>query len=71
MSCHSLSLASRSPYEGILDVVASTGCDLIFIASHGRCSKIGMMLGSVTLKTLTYAHVPVLVSSIGKATAGT
>jgi len=65
--CRSLALPSRSPSQGIVDAAASSGCDLIFMASHGRRTSLGMMLGSVTLKTLTHAQVPVLVSSIGKA----
>ena len=70
VSCESLALASRSPYEGILEAIASSRCDLVFIASHGRRTRVGMMLGSVTLKILTHAHVPILVSSIGKTVAG-
>jgi hemerythrin-like domain-containing protein len=36
---------------------------MIFMASHGRRSKIGMMIGSQTLKVLVNSGVPVLVSA--------
>ena len=37
------------------------GCDLIFMASHGRRGLSGILLGSETQKVLTHAKVPVLV----------
>ena len=42
----------------------SSGCDLIFIASHGHRGIKGLMLGSQTQKVLQHATIPVLVSSI-------
>ena len=42
------------------------GCDLIFMASHGRHGKLGMALVSEMLEVLMNARLPVLVSSIGE-----
>jgi nucleotide-binding universal stress UspA family protein/hemerythrin-like domain-containing protein len=57
------SVVSDSPYEAIIDVARDSACDLIFMASHGRRSQIGMMLGSQTLKVLVHAGIPVLVAA--------
>ena len=61
--CDSTSTVSDSPYRAILATAADAGCDLIFMASHGRRSNIGMMLGSQTLKVLVNTEIPVLVSA--------
>lgn len=49
------------PYEAIIDACASCGCDLIFMASHGRRGFSALLLGSETQKVLTHSKVPVLV----------
>jgi nucleotide-binding universal stress UspA family protein/hemerythrin-like domain-containing protein len=67
--CASASATSDVPYTAIIDAARSAGCDLIFMASHGRRSKIGMMIGSQTLKVLVNADVPVLVSVTAEAQA--
>jgi nucleotide-binding universal stress UspA family protein len=51
----------RTPYEGIVETARKKNCDLIFIASHGRRGLARLVLGSVTLKVLAQAAVPVLV----------
>ncbi|MHA6203584.1 universal stress protein [Dyella soli] len=61
--CDALVRVGATPYEAILEVAHGAGCDLIFMASHGRRSSVGMMLGSQTLKVLTHGELPVLVSS--------
>ena len=61
------SSVSDSPYQAIVDAAREAKCDLIFMASHGRRSNIGMMLGSQTLKVLMNAEIPVLVSSARNA----
>ena len=61
--CDSRSAVSDTPYEAIIAAARDAGCDLIFMASHGRRSNIGMMLGSQTLKVLVHAGLPVLVSA--------
>ncbi|HTZ00068.1 MAG TPA: universal stress protein [Rhodocyclaceae bacterium] len=55
------STVSDVPYEGIIDAAESAGCDLIFMASHGRRGISGLLLGSETQKVLTHSKIPVLV----------
>jgi nucleotide-binding universal stress UspA family protein/hemerythrin-like domain-containing protein len=57
------SSVSDSPYRAIIAAATKAKCDLIFMASHGRRSNMGMMLGSQTLKVLMNSEIPVLVSS--------
>ena len=68
VACESLSTISDSPYLAIIDAARDAGCDLIFMASHGRRSSIGMMLGSQTLKVLVHGGIPVLVSATANPT---
>ena len=57
----SASVVSDIPYEAIIDAAAAAGCDLIFMASHGRRGFSGLLLGSETQKVLTHTKTPVLV----------
>jgi nucleotide-binding universal stress UspA family protein len=50
-----------SPWEEIISAAAAAGCDLIFMASHGRRGVSALVLGSETNKVLTHSKVPVLV----------
>jgi nucleotide-binding universal stress UspA family protein/hemerythrin-like domain-containing protein len=59
--CSALSAVSDKPYEAILEAARNAGCDLIYMASHGRRSNIGMMLGSQTLKVIMQTEIPVLI----------
>ena len=52
---------SFSPYEAIIDTANQSGCDAIFMASHGRRGLSAMLLGSETQKVLTHSTIPVLV----------
>lgn len=61
VDCATLSSVSDAPYEAIIDAAAACGCDLIFMASHGRRGLSGLLLGSETQKVLTHSKVPVLV----------
>jgi nucleotide-binding universal stress UspA family protein/hemerythrin-like domain-containing protein len=61
--CESRTTVSDSPYAAIVAAARDARCDLIFMASHGRRSQLGMMLGSQTLKVLANAGIPVLVSA--------
>jgi nucleotide-binding universal stress UspA family protein len=47
--------------QSILAAAENEHCNLIIMSSHGRSGLSRMFLGSVALKTLTLAHVPVLV----------
>jgi nucleotide-binding universal stress UspA family protein/hemerythrin-like domain-containing protein len=61
--CDSTTAVSDSPARAIIAAAREGGCDLIFMASHGRRSALGMMLGSQTLKVLANAGLPVLVAT--------
>ncbi|MDR2688866.1 MAG: universal stress protein [Azoarcus sp.] len=52
---------SEIPYEAIISAADRHGCDLIFMASHGRRGIAGFILGSETQKVLTHSKTPVLV----------
>lgn len=49
------------PYEAIIDAAERHGCDMIFMASHGRRGFAGLLLGSETQKVLTHTKIPVLI----------
>lgn len=61
VTCDTDTLVSEVPYEAIIDAVDRHGCDLIFMASHGRRGLASLLLGSETHKVLTHSKVPVLV----------
>jgi nucleotide-binding universal stress UspA family protein len=60
--CATVHRVSQSPYEAIIAVAAEAGCDLIFMASHGRRGVTALLLGSETNKVLTHSKIPVLVT---------
>jgi nucleotide-binding universal stress UspA family protein/hemerythrin-like domain-containing protein len=64
VACTSLIQTSDRPHEAILDAAREAGCDLIFMASHGRRGLKSALLGSVTHKVLQRAVVPVLVAAM-------
>ena len=53
--------ACDSPYALIIETAEKEGCDLVFMASHGRRGLAGLILGSETSKVLTHCKIPVLV----------
>jgi nucleotide-binding universal stress UspA family protein len=56
-----LRTVSSHPFEAIIATAKERGCDLIYMASHGRSGLSGLLLGSVTTKVLTHSKIPVLV----------
>lgn len=54
-------IVNEVPYEAVIDAAQRHGCDLIFMASHGRRGIAGLLLGSETQKVLTHSKIPVLV----------
>ncbi len=48
-------------YRGILQTAETSGADLIVMGSHGRRGLEKLVLGSVTQRVLSNAHLPVLV----------
>ena len=61
VDCTTTSATSDIPYEAIIHAAEAAGCDLIFMASHGRRGISGFLLGSETNKVLTHSKIPVLV----------
>ncbi len=61
VECATTSATSDIPYEAIIEAATQSGCDLIFMASHGRRGISGFLLGSETNKVLTHSKIPVLV----------
>lgn len=49
------------PWEAIINTAEEHGCDLIFMASHGRRGIAGVLIGSETKRVLTHTTTPVLV----------
>lgn len=64
VACDGVVVTSGRPYEAIVDTARARGCDLIFMASHGRRGLKGLVLGSQTQKVLQSTTIPVLVSSV-------
>jgi nucleotide-binding universal stress UspA family protein/hemerythrin-like domain-containing protein len=60
----SIVVRSDRAWEAILEAAQSRGCDLIFIASHGRRGLRGLVLGSQTQNVLHHATIPVLVCAV-------
>ncbi|MDY7577875.1 universal stress protein [Herbaspirillum sp. RTI4] len=52
---------SFSADEEIIKAAAQYGCDVIFMASHGRSGFSRLLLGSKTQKVLAHSTIPVLV----------
>ncbi|MCX7897742.1 MAG: universal stress protein [Rhodocyclaceae bacterium] len=61
VACDAATSVSDAPYEAIIETATQRGCDLIFMASHGRRGLGGLLLGSETQKVLTHTKIPVLV----------
>lgn len=49
------------PAQAIVEAARSENCGLIYMGSHGRSGLSRLFLGSVTLKTLTLAQIPIMV----------
>lgn len=61
VDCDTVSETCDTVYKGIIDAATDKGCDLIFMASHGRRGIEALLLGSETHKVLTHSRIPVLV----------
>jgi nucleotide-binding universal stress UspA family protein/hemerythrin-like domain-containing protein len=57
-------ITSDRPHDAILEAAREAGCDLVFMASHGRRGLKEALLGSVTRKVLERATLPVLVVAV-------
>ena len=61
VGCSAVHRVADSPWEVIINVAAERGCDLIYMASHGRRGVSALLIGSETNKVLTHTKIPVLV----------
>lgn len=61
VKCEELHVTDPEPWDGIIRAAKAKKCDLIVMASHGRGSLAGLLLGSETTKVLTHSKTPVLV----------
>ena len=61
MPCDLVHEVHEHPYEAIIAAAGGRGCDLIFMASHGRRGMSALVLGSETTKVLTHSKIPTLV----------
>lgn len=52
---------NSGPAQAIVEAAKRENCSLIFMGSHGRSGLSSVFLGSVALKTLTLAQIPVMV----------
>jgi len=61
VKAQTLTALSFSPYEAVIKAAVDNGCDVIFMASHGRRGLDALLLGSETQKVLTHTTIPVMV----------
>lgn len=61
VSCETVHVSDAEIHRAIIDTASARDCDLIVMGSHGRRGIAGLLLGSVAMKTLTHAHIPVLI----------
>jgi len=61
VSCSTVVAQSHAPYDEIVKTAAEQGCDLIFMASHGRKGLSRLFIGSETQKVLANSSIPVMV----------
>ena len=61
VACETLHSEHEQVYQAIIDAASARRCDLIVMASHGRCGVSAVVLGSQTVKVLTHSKIPVLV----------
>ena len=52
---------SDHPWQAIIRAAQKHGCDLIFIASHGRKGLSSLVHGSETYEVLKHSDIPTLV----------
>ena len=61
VECECATVKGLNVHEAIISAAEEKGCDLIWMASHGRRGISGLLLGSETAKVLTHCSIPVLV----------
>lgn len=61
VACTAIVSIHPTPYQGIIDTAEKHGCDVIFMASHGRRGLSSLLIGSETQRVLTHTQIPVIV----------
>ncbi len=61
VACATHTVEADHPWQAIIDIAKTAGCDLLVMASHGRRGVSALLLGSETQKVLTHSTIPVLV----------
>jgi nucleotide-binding universal stress UspA family protein len=61
VACTAVHRVAESASEVIINVTAERGCDVVFMASHGRRGVSALLVGSETNKVLTHSSIPVVV----------
>lgn len=61
VDARTLHVPNEQPATAIVEAAASSDCDLIVMASHGRRGISRLLLGSQTAEVLAHSHTPVLV----------
>lgn len=64
LACEGVVRTGTHAHELILQVAAERGCDLIYMASHGRRGLKALLPGSQTQKVLAHTTLPVLVATV-------
>lgn len=59
--CTTITAMADDPADEIVQTAIRQGCDIIFMASHGRRGIDRVLLGSVTQNVLAHSRLPVLV----------
>jgi len=60
VECDVTTVSGVLPHEAIIETATRLGCDLIYMATHGRRGISALLLGSETTKVLTHSSIPVL-----------
>ena len=61
VACTAVHRVAGSASEVIINVTEERGCDVVFMASHGRRGVSALLIGSETNKVLTHSSIPVIV----------
>ena len=59
--CRTKLVIEAHPWQGIVQAARRSRCDAIVMASHGRGSIGGLILGSEATRVLSHSRVPVLI----------
>lgn len=59
VKCTTIHVSDTDADKAILETAKTRGCDLIVMSSHGRGPIGRLLLGSIALKVLTHASIPV------------